>query len=120
MDDHNTYEKLDALKNKLSPPPHTISTILNGAGNGGILVGVALFARNMFKNKTQDRAGMAILGAGTTLGAIYGLYEAKFTQKYRDNMSMELVKLRAEMDEQKKWTAKLHGQDAASIPTRGV
>ncbi|MFZ4540488.1 MAG: hypothetical protein ACOYNL_01600 [Rickettsiales bacterium] len=109
--------RLDALKEKLSPPEHsTASIVLNGAGNG-LMVGalpplIYSLANQVTSEVAKKRQGNIALFstvACTLVGAVYGLREAKHTEEYRHSVGQAVIDLRSDMDAHTQWAQRLVG-----------
>lgn len=108
-------EKLQALENKLTPPPHgDISAVLNGISNGAMVLGLPAIIYHESKATGEAAKGSKtaffITIAGSAIGAWFGCIEAKRTREYRNGIIDEISKLRLDVDVNsatvKKWVDK--------------
>lgn len=114
--------KLEQLEAKLTPPSEShFSTILNGMGNGMMLGALPPLAYDLYlkarKLEVPDalgKIGIFSTVIGCAIGAVYGRIEARRVQEYREEMSSEMTRLRADVDANSKlvygWKAQIDAQ----------
>jgi hypothetical protein len=99
-------EDKDAIEIRgVRPPKSALSTVLNGAGNGLMIVGAPVAAINgaafIFDKPlpTQfKKAGVFASVAGCLIGAYYGLKESKQLDDYRHALASEIKDLHAKVE----------------------
>ncbi len=99
----------EQIKERLKPPStNAASSVLNGIGNG-MMVGTLPFVfgelyNNIKGKKPSPSASKGMMFAfvgGCTLGAAYGVYEARQNKKYEHAINDEITELHSELDTQK-------------------
>jgi hypothetical protein len=115
------------IESRLTPPRESaLSTILNGAGNGAFLgavpfliyEGFAIFSKKPMPDKDKRIAFVAGT-IGSTIGGIFGLSEARKTDKYRRTLRSEIIKINQRLDSVNApdATAAKNWQEKVSNPT---
>lgn len=136
MADIKEQTKIEKLEAKLAPPSGShFSTILNGMGNGMMLGMVPPLAYNLYMKATKKAlsavaearlgtVGVVMTALGAIGGLVYGRIEAKGVQDYREEVTSEMTKLRADVDANSKlvnsWKAQIDAQREKETPAESA
>jgi hypothetical protein len=122
-----TQEKPSLLRRLEPPGESSISTVMNGIGNGAMIGMLPTLLMNLFdemkgtvlsdaQHKSRGRLGIGMTVVGCALGAAYGIHEARRLNEYRKGISQEVNNLRDEVQSQRQeintWEARLKAKDA--------
>jgi hypothetical protein len=127
------FNKQPAVRDdSLKPPTESkVSTIMNGMGNG-MMLGLTPFALFELGYKLKGKnvpdpglifSGILLIG-GMIGGGLFGLKEANAMEQYDNKVGDEIIKLRAQTQEQaqtlekltNKWANRVKGKSQSHIP----